>query len=67
MLSATISVKPVSVTIDDATNYCGIGRTKLYELIREGHFAPRKSGKRTLLLTEELDAYVHSLPTSKAA
>ncbi|MCV3734994.1 helix-turn-helix domain-containing protein [Rhizobium sp. TRM96647] len=60
-------MKPVSVTVDDATQYCGIGRTKLYELIRDGHFTARKAGKRTLLLTEELDAYVRSLPTLKTA
>jgi len=56
-----------SLTIDDATTYCGIGRTKLYELIREGKLTARKAGKRTLLLTEELDAYVRSLPALKTA
>lgn len=25
-------MKPLSITVDDATTYCGIGRTKLYEL-----------------------------------
>lgn len=60
-------MKPLSITVDDATTYCGIGRTKLYELIREGHLTARKMGKRTLLLTAELDAYVMSLPTLKAA
>lgn len=56
-----------SLTIEDATTYCGIGRTKIYELIREGKLTARKAGKRTLLLTEELDAYVRSLPALKTA
>lgn len=60
-------MKPVSLTVDDATQYCGIGRTKLYELIREGKFSARKMGKKTLLLTEELDAYIRSLPALKTA
>lgn len=60
-------MKPLSVTIDQATTYSGIGRTKLYELIKDGHLSARKLGKRTLLLTAELDAYVMSLPTLKAA
>lgn len=60
-------MKPIALTIEDATQYCGIGRTKLYELIRKGNFTPRKAGARTLLLTEELDNYVLSLPTIKTA
>jgi len=60
-------LKPVSLTIDDATQYCGIGRTKLYELIREGKFSARKMGKKTLVLTDELDAYVRSLPSLSSA
>ncbi len=67
MQSASLMVKPVSLTVDDATQYCGLGRTKLYELIREGRFTARKAGKRTLLLTDEIDAYVRTLPTSKEA
>ncbi len=60
-------MKPISITIEDATNYCGIGRTKIYELVKSGKFTARKMGRRTLLLTEELDAYIRSLPTSKEA
>lgn len=57
----------ISMTIDEAVNYCGIGRTKLYDLAREGKFNLRKAGKRTLILTEELDAYIRSLPITKTA
>lgn len=57
----------ISMTIDDAVAYCGIGRTKLYALIKQGKLTSRKSGRRTLILTEELDAYVRALPSSKTA
>ena len=60
-------MKPISITVDDATAYCGIGKTKLYELVKEGRFTARKIGRRTLLLTAELDAYIESLPTLKSA
>ena len=60
-------MKPLAITINDAKPYCGIGCSKIYELIREGKLTPRKAGARTLLLTEELDNYVLSLPTAKTA
>lgn len=57
----------ISMTINDAVAYSGIGRTKLYDLIKEGKLTPRKLGARTLILTEELDAYIRGLPVLKSA
>lgn len=57
----------ISMTIDDAVEYCGIGRTKLYELAKEGVLTPKKAGRRTIILTEQLDEYVRSLPDMKSA
>ena len=57
----------ISMTIDDAVTYCGIGRTKLYALVKEGKLSPKKAGRRTLILTEELEAYIRSLPALKTA
>lgn len=44
----------------------GLGRTTLYKLFDEGKLTPRKHGKRTLILVEELERYVRSLPTEAA-
>ena len=55
----------ISVTLSEATAMTGIGRTSLYGLFREGKIHPRKQGKRVLLLVEELNAYVHGLPTAQ--
>lgn len=52
----------ISMTLEKATEASGIGRTQLYELFKEGKLTPRKSGRRTLVLADELDAYVRSLP-----
>lgn len=63
----TREMSKISMTISDAVAYSGIGRTKLYDLIKEGHLTPRKLGARTLILTEELDAYIRGLPVLKSA
>ncbi|MEA3533221.1 helix-turn-helix domain-containing protein [Rhizobium sp. CC-YZS058] len=55
------------MTINDAVAYSGIGRTKLYELVKLGQLTPKKLGTRTLIITEELDAYIRSLPDMKSA
>ena len=54
----------ISVTIREAVQLTGIGRSSLYELFREGKIQPRKSGKRTLIILEELKRYIESLPTA---
>jgi len=52
----------IAVTLPEATALSGIGRSSLYKLFSEGKLAPRKSGKRTLILVAELEAYLNSLP-----
>jgi hypothetical protein len=60
-------MKKISVTIPEATALSGIGRTSLYKLFSVGKLTPRKLGKRTLILVEELDALVKSLPVGGPA
>ena len=55
-------MQKIAVTLPEATALSGIGRSSLYKLFNEGKLTPRKSGKRTLILVEELDSYVLSLP-----
>lgn len=45
---------PMLISIDEAMNVIGIGRTKLYELIGEGRIEIVKLGRRTLVRTESL-------------
>jgi hypothetical protein len=52
----------ISVSIPDAVLMTGIGRSSLYKLLNEGKITPRKQGKRTLILVEDLERYVQSLP-----
>lgn len=45
----------------------GLSRSSLYNLIAEGRLIPRKYGARTLLLFDELDAFLRGLPLAKDA
>ena len=56
----------ISATIPQAVEMTGLGRTTIYKLFDEGKLTPRKHGKRTLILVEELERYVKSLPTEAA-
>ena len=52
----------ISVTIPEAVQMTGIGRSSLYKLFNQGRLVPRKQGKRTLVLVKDLEDYVNSLP-----
>ena len=56
----------MAVGIPEAAEMIGIGRSSLYALFREKKITPRKSGKRTLILTDDLRRYVESLPSGTA-
>ncbi len=52
----------ISLTIQDVSKTTGIGRTKIFELIREGQLPARKIGTRTIILAEDLKAFLDTLP-----
>jgi hypothetical protein len=56
-------MQKIAVTLPEATELSGIGRSSLYKLFNEGKLTPRKSGKRTLILVSELESYLKNLPT----
>jgi excisionase family DNA binding protein len=41
----------------------GLGRDKVYALIREGQLIARKCGRRTLVTAVDLQTFLESLPT----
>lgn len=54
------------LSVAEACDIAGIGRTKIYEAISNGHLKARKLGKRTLVLRADLQAFLASLPVVRA-
>lgn len=52
----------IAVTIPDAVAMTGISRSSIYKLFAEGKLSRRKNGKRSLILVEDLERVVKSLP-----
>lgn len=57
---------PIAVTIPVAVEVSGESRSKIYEAMKRGALPARKSGRRTLILYSDLQAYLANLPTYQA-
>ncbi len=53
-------MQPISLSVDEACQSLGIGRTLLYRLISEKKIESFKVGRRTLISHAGLHAYVMS-------
>ncbi len=54
-------VRPLLVSVEQAAGLLGIGRTTLYELIRQGDVRPIRIGRCVRIPQRELEAYVDKL------
>lgn len=55
--------KTLTVTIPQACNLTGLGRSTIYRLFGEGKLQRLKAGTRTLIRVDDLEAYIESLST----
>jgi excisionase family DNA binding protein len=58
-------MEPWVFSIVQACEAACIGRTALYEAINAGQLIAHKRGKRTLILAEDLQRWIKSLPPMK--
>lgn len=61
----TMNSQPVpklAYSIAEASEATGIGRTAIYEEISAGRLKARKRGSATLILAEDLQAFLAGLP-----
>ena len=63
-MTSTTPFEPALVKIEPACRYLDVGRSKLYELIREGKLEAVKIGKSARITTASLKRFVGSLPPS---
>ncbi|WP_298701144.1 helix-turn-helix domain-containing protein [uncultured Brevundimonas sp.] len=53
------SLKPVALTVNRATAYSGLSRSRLYELVKAKKIAAFKISGRTMFLTTEIDRFIY--------
>lgn len=49
-------------SIAQTARFLGIGRSTLYMIIKEGRLPIRKLGRRTLVMRDDLDRFIATLP-----
>lgn len=52
-----------AMSVDGATRYLSIGRTKIYAEIAAGRLSARKIGNKTLIRKVDADAWLDALPS----
>ena len=57
----------MAFTVPAACKAAGVGRSKLYEAIASGALRARKNGAKNLILREDLQSWLQSLPTERPA
>jgi excisionase family DNA binding protein len=61
-LNNTSTESPAAYSITDVLHILKLGRTRTYELINAGALPARKLGRRTVILREDVDAFLQNLP-----
>ncbi len=55
-------MKKLAYTIDEAQALGAGGKTAIYAAIKSGALKARKRGKRTVILSRDLEEYLQNLP-----
>ena len=58
---------PLAHTVEDASRHANCGRTTIFAEMKSGALPAHKIGRRTIILDEDLRAWLRSLPTREVA
>ncbi len=53
---------PYALNVEEAVAYSRIGRSTLYTALRNGELTARKVGRRTVILRQDLEAWLERSP-----
>ena len=53
-----VTIEPLAYSISEACRVSSLGRTRIYQLIKEGQLEVRKIGKRTIIPAASLRALI---------
>lgn len=54
--------QPLAYTVKEATALAKLSTTSIYEAFKAGKLKPRKYGHKTLILADDLKAFLEGLP-----
>lgn len=64
-MTETSLLKPITVTVPTALTVTGLGRTKFYELVKEGRIRTVAIGRRTLVIFADLEKLADAVAARK--
>ena len=65
--NSTVPFDRLAVGVMEAARLAGVGRSTIYQSINTGDLKARKAGRRTLILRDDLQAWLDSFPVVKSA
>jgi excisionase family DNA binding protein len=60
-----IDDKFLAYGVTAACRISGLGRTTIYAALKSGALSARKCGRRTLILADDLEAFLRKLPSAR--
>jgi len=61
------TVHPLAFSVKEACKRLSLGRTTFYRLLKSGEITAHKCGRRTIVLWDELERELKSLPSAGRA
>ncbi len=65
MMRGRVASDKLAFSVDEAAKAAGVGRTLTFQEIRDGNLIARKIGRRTIILREDLEAWLKSRPAAR--